>query len=481
MRFSFIAILAACPLLALAQPTWQRSYGGLGGDQGYGVRETADGGSVIVGSTGSFGSGGGDVYLLKLDIQGEREWSKTFGGLSVDVGTALERTADGGFVIAGYTNSGQGAGYDGLLIRIDAFGNELWQKHIGTSSWDLFYGVDVLNDGFLAAGVTYGQGALDGDLWLVRTDDQGDTLWTRAFASVGEDEARSVRATTDGNVVVAGSLRVGTDTADAVLLKYDDNGQFVWPLLFGGDSLDAGMSVVEAADGSYLLGGYSRSSMDAQVFLLGKAAPDGTAMWTSYINTPVLGSVWSGASIRELPDQRIALAGSTNAFGAGAQDFYLLFTDANGNYLSGPSFGGLEDDICWSLDLTSDGSYIMTGSSESFGPGTSSVYVVRTDGDVLTTPVVVDLDPLGVSEVSVGRSVVLVPDPAASGESVRLIGTDLHGNALMKVFSAQGALSFARTVNVEEPIVLPLLVPGSHVVVFEGKDSAPVRCRLVVH
>ncbi|MBL0044509.1 MAG: hypothetical protein IPP33_08955 [Flavobacteriales bacterium] len=115
----------------MAQSPWQRTYGGFGSDEGMSVDNTSDGGFIVLGSTGSWGAGGGDIYLLKLDSTGELQWSKTFGGIGVEQGASVKTLEDGGFAIAGTTASPPATGYDGLLIRTDASGNVLWERTYG--------------------------------------------------------------------------------------------------------------------------------------------------------------------------------------------------------------------------------------------------------------------------------------------------------------------------------------------------------------
>lgn len=380
---------------AFAQPTWQRTYGGLGSEQGHGVSATADGGALVVGSTGSFGNGGGDVYLMKLDSEGVRQWSHYYGGASVDQGWSVEALDDGGGIVAGFTNSTGGNGYDGLLLRVDPVGGTIWQRTIGTPDWDLLYDVEALPDGFIAAGQSFGVGDGSGDIWLVRTNDQGDTLWTRHFGTPTQDEARGVRPTSDGGFIVAGTLATESDTSNAVLLKYSADGAFQWQAQVAGAALDAGFSAVESQDGGFLLTGWSTSFSDAQNILIARVNASGEVEWARVIGG-IAGAVWYGREIRELPDGRLVVGAQTNEFGLGHADFYFLFASSDGYYLSGPSFGGTEDDVCWSMDIASDGYYYLAGTSASFGPGSSAVFVVRTDGSGVEGDVVPELDPLAV-------------------------------------------------------------------------------------
>lgn len=450
LRRYFILPLAIVLLVpAMAQPTWQRSYGGLGSEQGHGVCATTDGGAIVVGSTGSFGNGGGDIYVMALDIDGTRLWSHSYGGASVDQGWAVRSLGDGGAIVAGFTNTGQGNGYDGLLLRLDPQGEVIWQRTIGTSSWDLLYDVEALPDGFIAVGQSFGVGDGSGDIWSVRTDAQGDTLWTRHYGTASQDEARGVRSTNDGGFLVAGTLAVDSDTSDAVVLKYDAEGTLAWSAPVAGNGLDVGSSVAEAQDGSILLGGWSNSFSDAQNVMISRLDASGSVQWTRVIGGAA-GMQWFGREIRELPDGRIVVGAQTNEFGLGGMDFYLLFASSDGYYLAGPSFGGTDDDVCWSMDIASDGFYYLVGSTGSFGPGSSAVFVVRSDGNVAAGPVIVDLDPLVIEGTTGRSSAFILPnivsrpqeftiEPMDAGDDDRVTIIDMTGRPVVSGLRLTGS------------------------------------------
>jgi hypothetical protein len=138
-------------------------------DYGYSVQQTTDGGFIIAGGTSPSGMGAGDVYLIKTDPNGNPLWQKTFGGNQDDQGESVQQTSDGGFIIAGYTNSFGAGFYDIYLSKTDTTGNLQWQKTLGGSNWDWGFSVQqTSNGGFIIAGRTNSFGAGSDDLYLIK-------------------------------------------------------------------------------------------------------------------------------------------------------------------------------------------------------------------------------------------------------------------------------------------------------------------------
>jgi hypothetical protein len=211
---------------SLGDTLWTRTYGGAGEDYAFSARQTADSGFIICGTTYSYGAGQSDIYLIKTDAAGDTQWTQTYGGAQPEHGHSVQQTADSGYIICGTTLSFGAGAADIWLIRTDANGDTLWTRTFGGDTADLGHSVAQTADhGFILCGQTASFGAGNYDAWLIKTDSTGDTLWTRAFGGGSDDVGYSVQPTTDGGYIVAGATRsLGAGGADFYLIKTDGEG-----------------------------------------------------------------------------------------------------------------------------------------------------------------------------------------------------------------------------------------------------------------
>lgn len=221
--FLFFIVAAALFVTPAAAQDWEwdKTFGGSEEEQAVEVQITADGGFIIIGLTQSFGAGSGDVWLIKTDGSGNEEWSRTFGGAENDTGFSVRQTSDGGYIITGFTES-YGAGWrDVWLIKTDANGNMEWEKTFGGANNDLSRGVQQTTDGgYIIAGDTESYGAGSRDAWLIKTDASGNKQWERIMGGANLDAVRSIQQTDDGGYVVAGYTEsYGAGSLDAWLIK----------------------------------------------------------------------------------------------------------------------------------------------------------------------------------------------------------------------------------------------------------------------
>jgi hypothetical protein len=463
-----------------AQFTWRRTFGGYGSDRSSSVRELLSGGFIVAGSTGSFGQGGGDAYVMKLAPDGSVIWSRTFGDAGVESGVSCRELADG-FVIGGTTSTGDHGGYDLFLIRTDIDGNVLWERTYGGADWDICSDMEVVSDGFILSGTTYGSGS--GDAFIVKTDLSGDTLWTRAVGGTFLDEALGVCALQDGGYLISGYTRIDEDGAntDAMAFKLAFDGSPLWTHLYSSDSLEYFHDAFETSGGDIICSGSTRSASPHWQIVLERIDATGSFIWRQFY-----GSVddFEGREIVGRINGGFAVTGYLSAFSAGGKDMYLLLTDDQGNFILGKNYGGLGDEEGFSVDATFDGGYISAGITESYGPGIQAVYVVLGDsvGETDDDTVIEFLDPLPVPDLtSSSEQGQLWPSALSPGDPLHLRLNVPPGNAKAQVFDLRGTVVATFPVQQQETTThLPDLAPGHYSLVVADGGGLTFRSRFIV-
>jgi len=242
---------------------WNKTFGGTGGDYAKSVQQTSDGGYALAGGTDSYGAGSSDFWLVKTDSSGEKQWDKTFGGTRWDYAYSVQQTSDGGYILAGHTYSYGAGSSDFWLVKTDSSGEKQWDKTFGGTGWDSAYSVQQTSDGgYILAGHTFSYSASYSDFWLVKTDSSGEKQWDKTFGGTGDDYAYSVQQTSDGGYILAGytDYSYGTGYYDFWLVKTDSSGEKQWDKTFGGAGDDYATSVQQTSDGGYILAGHTYSS-----------------------------------------------------------------------------------------------------------------------------------------------------------------------------------------------------------------------------
>lgn len=356
---------------------WTKTFGGSSEEVGYCVQQTRDGGYITVGYTSSYGAGGSDVYLCKMNAGGIKQWTRTFGGSGSERGYSVQQTTDGGYIIAGYTWSfGAGEG-DVYLIKTDASGNEQWSNTYGASGEEGGYGVQqTLDGGYIIVGYTESFGASIWDVYLIKTDSSGNEQWSRTYSGSYSDYGRCVQQTRDGGYIIAGYTYFSVASGwNMYLIKTDDSGNQEWSQSFGGSGGDLAYSVQQTEDGGYIIAGYTSSygAGEHDVYVI-KTTLSGVIEWTQ---------TYGGSSdevaycAEQTDDGGYIIAGNTNTYGAGAEDAYLIKADSTGNEIWSQTIGGTSNDFARWVQQTSDGGYIITGYTSSYGAGGYDMWLIR--------------------------------------------------------------------------------------------------------
>lgn len=267
-----------------------------------------------------------DVYVIKTTTSGDTSWTKTYGGAGGDFGNSVKQTPDGGYIITGSTTN---------------------------------------------------FGVVSSDVYLIKTNASGDTLWTKTFGGTGEDVGSSIALTTDGGYIITGSFG---ETFDVYLIKTDANGNLSWSKTFGGGAADLGREVQQTMDGGFIIAGGANSfSLNSTTdFYLIKTNAGGDTTWTRIFG----GTSYDRAeSVQQTIDGGYIMAGIILDCANCPSDIYIVKTDAASDTLWTKRIGGMSEDLGFSIEQTTDGGYILGGWVQSFGAGNYDFYLIKTDGN----------------------------------------------------------------------------------------------------
>jgi len=362
---------------------WMKAFGGFRSDAGFSVEITSDGGYVIVGETRSFGNGRPDVWLIKLDSNGNKLWDKTYGGKEDDVGWSIQQTSDEGYIIIGETESYSDGRTDAWLIKTDSKGNKLWDKVFGYGIFDSGSEIRQTSDGgYIIVGKVNITGGPRGDIWLLKTDSGGNKLWAKEFGGVGHNYGQSIEVSDDGGYIIVGASYIPRETKsyDLWLIKTDENGEILWDRKHGGSSFEMGNSIRQTIDGGFIITGETSSygGGSDNAWLL-KTDSNGYEEWN---RTFVAGDIDRGCSVQQTSDSGFIIAGHTTRLTS--YEAWLIKTDNNGETEWIKTYGKpFRMDIFFSVQQTDDGGYIIVGESTSYGFDIGQirgdVWVLKTD------------------------------------------------------------------------------------------------------
>lgn len=431
---------------------WQRTFGGNDVEYGKVAVATPDGGFLVGGTSYSnasstngnrtspnVGNGTADYWIVKLDAAGNIQWDRAFGGIAQDFLYGISVTPDGGYILAGESTSDPGGnktgprygGADCWVVKLDASGNKQWDRSYGGNGSSGAYVVHPTSEGgYIIGGYSAAQDFATGgignktapnrglhDIWIIKTDAQGNMQWDRTFGGGREDGFAQIRQTADGGYFIGGNYRVSPASGRFWSIKLDGYGNTQWSRDFTGSDpnvwLDSGTTAEPLADGGYFIGGAAQSGAGND-----KSDPrfgdyDWWFLRLDAAGAPLWNKAFGGsredwlANALALADGGFVLAGhsaSTDgnklAPGYGSNDFWVVRLDANGGRRWETSFGGDDDDQLKSVVGLADGGLLLTG--HSFSPaggnktapkfGLSDYWVVR----------------MATREAPVGRPVVLV-------------------------------------------------------------------------
>ncbi len=415
----FMVFLSFMPLFS----QWARTYGDDWEDEWpLSVRQTSDGGYIVAGRTESFGVGGTDLWVLKLDSEGFVEWQHTYGGTGDDYAICVRQTSDGGYIVAGGTDSFGAGDYDAWILKLDSTGNIDWQNTYGGTGRDFPNCIQQTSDGgYIVASDTNSFGAGSYDAWILKLDSTGNIEWGNTQGGSGDDLAFSIQQTSDGGYIVAGGTEsFGAGGLDFWVVKRDSTGSIDWQNTYGGTGDDLASSIQQTSDGGYIVAGGTESfGVGGYDIWVLKLDSTGAVDWQK-----TYGGIYDEAvyysSVQQTTDNGYIIGGLTFSYGAGEADFLALKLDSSGIVEWQNTYGGTENDWGQGIQQTSDGGYVFSGDSTSFHPLPDSDYdwlilKLQSDGEIDTA--------CGINEVSTAStSATSISAAATSATPQDLVG-----------------------------------------------------------
>ncbi len=377
---------------------WEINLGGSNKDFAYSIELTEDEAYILCGETDSNDGdvssnlGGRDVWIAKVSHLGELIWERSLGGSGNDYGKVIKATPDGGYILCLYTESSDGdvshnnGNRDIWIVKLDAFGEILWERSLGGSKNDIGNAIQVTSDGgYIVCGYT---GSSNGDvsvnyggrdIWVVKLDSLGEILWERSLGGSEADTGTSIQLTSDGGYIVCGytfsndgdvSMNFGTE--DIWLVKLDSSGEILWDRNLGGTRRDKARAIQVTADGGYIVCGQTGSN-DGHV-------SDGSYgdwnIWVVRLNS--LGEiVWEksigrssidvGLDIQATTDGNYIVCGYSESGDLSDFDAWIIkMDDSQGEILWERSLGGTEEDYAHAIQVTENGAYVICGYSYAY-------------------------------------------------------------------------------------------------------------------
>lgn len=381
-----ILIVVSFSLTFKAQPPtcFFTSFGSSGEDAGYSVIQVMDKNYVIAGSSSGNFLNGTDVYLTKLDTMGNIIWQAFYGGTGNEVAKSIIELPDSGYVFAGLTNSFGAGGYDAYIGRVNKRGKVIWQTTFGGLSWDFANDLVLGSDGKIyVVGYTesFGSGKRDG--FIVKYDLSGNLIWQKFIGGVEDDELKSVIVTNDNFLATVGKISTKDVNGDIYFQKFDSNGDTIWTKTIGGVGTDYGNDIVQKVTNNYVIGGARTFTVSpyTQSYMFSMSAT-GLPTWENYYNSSngdeeivaVTNSYQDPdytAYLRNVPVPAFKTQGN-------------IFVGRYGGWaVKVNSYGGSDEENFYSLIGIKDGGYLSVGRTSSFSLGGNDVFFIKLDSTVI--------------------------------------------------------------------------------------------------
>ncbi|MDP8201509.1 MAG: T9SS type A sorting domain-containing protein [Candidatus Tenebribacter burtonii] len=310
-------------------------------------------------------------------------WFNIYSGDLSEKAHSLIQTSDDNFVFTG--RSYEDGNTNVYLVKTNEDGIVLWSRTYDRSNWDFGYSVCETSDaGLIITGQTRSNSLENADIYLIRTDAEGDTLWTKSFDSNLNEFGRSVIQTVDGGFMVTGFGQTPDSGNKMILLKTDENGNILWNCHIGGEFGSSGKSILQTSDGGFIITGHNGTGGGSADLYLIKTNTYGDTLWTKGFQETGIDVACYGNDVKQTNDNGFIIAGEVE-YNVDDSNIYLIKTDENGNKLWSKTFGDYLDCGAESVQETNDGGYIISGWKHEIGSGHTDIYILKTNslGDSL--------------------------------------------------------------------------------------------------
>jgi len=378
--FVFISILVFSQFSVVKlYPGWFKHFGGSQEEEANSIQQTSDGGYIVAGYTDSFTYGNSDFAIYKLDSSGNKVWFKHYGGINRDIGESIRQTTDGGYVVTGYGMSYTYGNNDFAIYKLESNGNKSWFKHYGGTGDDGGISIQQTSDGgYVVAGATQSFSNGSFDFAIYKLDSSGNKVWFKHYGGLSNDAARSIQQTSDGGYIVSGYTHTFSyGDSDIALYKLDSNGNKQWFKHYGGTKHDQAHSIQQTSEGGYIVAGYSESyAYGLEDIAIYKLDSNGNKQWFKHYGGT---NDDLANSIQQTSDGGYVVSGYTESYTHGADDFGIYKLNSNGNKVWFKHYGGGMGDSGKSIQQISDGGYIVAGETSSYTYGSRDFAIYRLD------------------------------------------------------------------------------------------------------
>jgi hypothetical protein len=370
--------------------TFGRTYGGSSYDEGVGALEGTDA-YYILSTVASNGPGQTAIQLMKIDTLGNQIWQKTYGGDQINRAAYMTFNFDKSEItIVGFSNSfNSNTGYDTYILNVDLDGDTIFTKTFAWQDWDFPTQIKVLKDStYLISGYTYSFGK-NKQAFLMKIDTNGDSLWCKNYGKNNDDVFNSLGELNDGSLVAAGYTVNNGGFKEAWLFKANANGDSLLSSFFGQATADdyfKDLKVIESHNEIITCGGTKSFGSGGEDVFIVKTNSVGVAFYQHFYGD-TQDEHMNSVDIRTF--ENFAFGGTTRSYGVGSNDFYIVYYEQD-YATAGPSYGGVEAETINQIVALNNGYYLAVGVTNSFAPGLSSIYILKTRRNNLDNTVIIN-------------------------------------------------------------------------------------------